>query len=173
MTSPTKSKTLKCYHCRSTFDFYPAHSGFGDEIFFYCDRCGTVACVDIYSHECQQFYQQYIETRTYDAKNKSDLEAFDANSERMRVAIAGNLDRCSCGGSFKADATPRCPICRNQLEWDQIVDQIDQQSDSQTPQYFRKHVSKGWRDIYYFVLNNRIVRNNWTKSGELSHPPRE
>jgi hypothetical protein len=155
------NKILHCYHCNSTFSYIYAHAGFGDEVFFYCDKCGMVATIDMYCKEYRPFYEKHIAVRTYDAQNKKDLEIFEENFSKMKQGILKNLKPCSCGGTFTIDAIPRCPVCSKELEWNQMVDEIDKTSGSTIPHYFKNFVKKGWKDIYYFVFNNRQIRNNW------------
>lgn len=156
---------MHCYHCNSSFNFEFAHAGFGDEIFFYCDQCGIVATVDTYSEEMSKgrFYEKYILGRKYNTHRKQDLAIFEENIKKMKIAISKGLQPCSCGGKFTIDAIPRCPVCNKELEWDKVVDEIDSNSDSVTPRYFKKILKKGWHDIYYFVFNGRQIRNNWKK----------
>ena len=149
---------LTCYHCQQSFRFYSAHAGFGDEIFFYCKTCDMVACVDIYREEARQFYQKHGLTQPY---QQSEHDLFTARFHQMKEDIARHLAPCSCGGLFTTATIRRCPHCRKPLDWEKVVDGIDQQSDSTIPHYFRRNVKRRWRDIYYFVFNDRLIRNSW------------
>ncbi len=129
------------------------HAGFGDEIYFYCDHCGMAASVDIYTKEMEngKFYERF-----YNLSTKKDFH-------KMKMEIIKFLKECGCGGKFTVEATPKCPICLKELEWNKIVDQLDKNSnmESPIPDYASKNIKKEWKDIYYFVFNNRLIRNNW------------
>ena len=155
---------LRCYHCQFSFKFYSAHAGFGDEIFFYCDLCGAVACIDFYRKEYNHFCEKHGLRRPY---AKHEIPLFAKRFKNMKIEIAQNLAPCACGGRFATNAIPRCPTCNKALQWKDMVDVIDEASESFTPHYFRKFVKKGWRDIYYFVFNDRLIRNNWN-SGAIN-----
>lgn len=154
---------ISCYHCNGLLEFEYHHSGFGDETFFYCEKCGMTAAVGLYGKEMSEgrFYERFNLVKKYDVRDKKDLLAFGDNFRKMRVEISRHLKDCLCGGRFTIDAIPRCPICRRELEWDKIIDEIDKNSKRFGQPSFRECLKKGWHDIYYFVFNGRIVRNNW------------
>src|SRR3989338_10806679 len=104
---------LSCYHCQSSFNFYSAHAGFGDEIFFYCSLCGMVSCVDIYGKACHDFYEKHGLLRPY---NKREIPLFAKRFKKMKIDIAQSLASCSCGGQFTTNAIPRCPTCKKELD---------------------------------------------------------
>lgn len=156
-------KKLHCYHCNSVFNYTSSHSGFGDEIYYYCNKCGFVATVDIYNEKMSagKFYEKHDLIKSYNPHNKQELRLFEKNFNDMKIEISDNLAACSCGGKFTIDAIPRCPICKKELEWNKIVDELDKNSDSANRHYFKENLKKGWHDIYYFIFNARQVRNNW------------
>ncbi len=157
--SGENDKTARCYHCSTTFRYHFFHAGFGDEHFFYCDHCGKVATIDWYTEQYTPFYEKFISPNGYDSQKPGELERFERDSRAMKSAIIQRLKLCSCGGRFAVDAMPRCPSCKRELEWNRFFDPIDK--DSRPPHYFRDSVKKGWQDIYYFVFNDRVVRNPW------------
>lgn len=158
-----KRLKISCYHCNELLEFEYHHSGFGDETFFYCEKCGMVATIDLYGKEMNEgrFYERFNLIKKYNVQNKKKLLAFENNFRKMRVEISQHLQNCLCGGGFSVDAIPRCPICNKEFEWDKTIDEIDISSGRTGQLSFRKCLKKGWRDIYWFIFNGRQVRNNW------------
>ena len=87
----------------------------------------------------------------------------------MLGEITKQLGDCWCGGRFTLEAVPRCPACSRELDWGKLVDRIDETAESYTRHYFRNSVKAGWKGIYYFIFNGRLVKEPWkSKSGSVS-----
>lgn len=158
-----KRRHTTCYHCTKPLEFDYHHSGFGDEIFFYCAKCGMVAVIHTYSRQMSEgkFYEKHNLMKQYNGQNEKSVLAFENNFKKMKVDISSRLNKCFCGGQFTAEAIPRCPHCGKELEWDKIIDEIDKNSGRGGQPRFRECLKKGWHDVYYFVFNGKQVNNNW------------
>src|SRR5215472_4842743 len=84
-----------CEHCLQAFAYRLVHNGFGDSAYAYCDQCGGTVTVDAWSQHPSNLHLQYQRPLSKGA------EPF--------------LKPCPCGGSFRADANPRCPHCKKLL----------------------------------------------------------
>jgi hypothetical protein len=88
----TKVDTGVCEVCGQSFNYLLIHNGFGDTAYAYCDKCGRTAFVSGWS-------------KNIPVAAKLKLHG-PVNPEAEAL-----LAPCSCGGAFRAGATPRCPHC--------------------------------------------------------------
>ncbi len=151
---------LRCYHCNSSFNFSHSHSGFSDEHFFYCDRCGITAVVEWYTKEYQQFYKEHIEP-SYDPSSVGDLAKFEEHTRKTRAVLSQHLQPCPCGGRYSVDAIPRCPHCRKAMEWDKVFDQIAEAFRARG--YHPENLEGGWHGVTCFVFDGRVIVDPWAK----------
>ncbi len=151
---------MDCYHCHTSFTYHFAHSGFGDEDFFYCDQCGAVAIVDWYSKQYRPFYEKYIHKNSYEAQKPESLAKFSKDKHDMLIEISQHLATCPCGGKFTIDAAPRCPYCKKRLLWKKIRELLQL---PYTPNNVLPSARDDWsNNVYYFIFNDRpIFRNFW------------
>ncbi|MBI1784131.1 hypothetical protein HYR69_03225 [Candidatus Sumerlaeota bacterium] len=76
-----------CEHCRKALGYYLIHNGFDESSYAYCDKCGMTALLNTY-YEDQPGIPRH---RCITSEGENRLAA------------------CSCGGSFRSGASPRCP----------------------------------------------------------------
>ncbi len=159
-------KTLTCYHCEAAIKYTNTHAASADQVFFYCNKCGIVTTLDRYSKEMEEgkFYDKFLKSKSYDLNDDFYMGQFWLDMKKMRREIEIHLAPCSCSGKFTADAVPRCPACKEELEWDKVADNLEKTTGRTMPHYFRRFIRKGWHDMYYFVFDLQIVRNNWLRA---------
>lgn len=90
----------KCPKCRADLGGVvrgPYHAGFSNVGFAYCDTCGRT--LEFGSHD--ETFRSIV-----GAQHPWGISA----EERLRVEE--RMRPCPCGGKFKFDAPPRCPICK-------------------------------------------------------------
>lgn len=92
----SKGDTGVCESCCQSFNYSLMHNGFGDTAYAYCDKCGRPAFVGGWSK---------------DIPVTAKLKLHGPVNPEAEALLAP----CSCGGVFRAGATPRCPHCRNPL----------------------------------------------------------
>ena len=80
--------------------------------------------------------------------------------EAITKDVENHLLPCSCGGSFRADASPRCSHCHESLSPILATKYIEAQADG---------TKKGWRweqkwnGLYCIVIEDKLVRDVWRK----------
>ncbi len=134
-----KQKRGRCPVCAHEFDYYLVHDGFSDTAHAYCDRCGATALLDMWFPRIPP---------------AADLRVHQAISK----AVEPWLSPCQCGGTFRADASPRCPTCGAPLGAEECRGFIERNAEG---------TKKGWRwqgkwvATYAIVVANRVVYDNW------------
>ena len=130
-----------CEHCQSQFQYFLVHNGFNDSAYAYCDKCGKQCLLSGWHREIPK---------------NAHLEVHKC----IKPEIEPLLQPCSCGGSFKFGASPRCPTCHAEL------------SAVKASIYFEKNAPgtiKGWRwqknwtDCYSVIIEGQVVNDNWIK----------
>lgn len=130
----------ECERCHGAFAYELIHNGFGDTAYAYCDRCGTTALLS-------GWYQ--------DIPAGAPLRVQGPIESETEVW----LQPCSCGGTFRRNATPRCPHCNAPLSAEIATRYIEKNAHG---------TKKGWRwqrswlGMYGIVIEGRIV-NNWRR----------
>ena len=128
-----------CETCRLKFEYSLIHNGFADTAYAYCDRCGTVTLLS-----------GWYENIPKDAPLRVQ-GPIEAKTERW-------LQACACGGTFRRDASPRCPHCNSCLSAELATRYLERNAPG---------TKKGWRwqrswlGTYSIVIAGRIVNNNW------------
>jgi hypothetical protein len=140
MAIMTRAKSVGvCEHCHKTFSYYLAHNGFNDSAYAYCDSCE-------YSVSLSGWYKG-IPARAHLQIHKrisKDVEPF--------------LKSCPCGGTFRADASPRCPHCLEVLSAIAAKQFIEANAPGS---------KKGWTwdctwdGLYSIVIEDKIVEDWW------------
>ena len=105
MYSPHKGT---CEHCGHSYRYSLLSAVFGDYSYAYCDRCGALATVGY----TNPLFLQFPPTERRDQVIDEAWEPF--------------LKPCRCGGSFRASAVPRCPICSKPLSAEAAASHIEQ-----------------------------------------------
>lgn len=128
----------QCEHCARNFTYRLAHNGFGDSAYGYCDRCCYTVQVDAWSKTPADLRLQYQRPLTAEA------EPF--------------LKSCLCGGTFRAQAPPRCPHCNLPLSAELATHYLEANAPG---------TAKGWRwdrrwdGLYSIIIEERVVTNWW------------
>ena len=86
----------RCEHCGHAFTYALLHNGFNDSAYAYCASCCNVAILSGWH------------------KGIPEQAAFRAHGPISQVTESW-LKPCPCGGSFMANASPRCPHCNQTL----------------------------------------------------------
>jgi hypothetical protein len=128
-----------CEHCKHTFSYELVHNGFNDSAFAYCNSCSTTA----------------ILSGWFEAIPRS---AGFVPHARISPQVEPWLQPCPCGGSFKADASPRCPHCNHALSAEAARSWIENNAPG---------TAKGWRwqnswsGVYSLLIERHLVKDNW------------
>ncbi|MEK7207844.1 MAG: hypothetical protein AAB134_08195 [Pseudomonadota bacterium] len=94
---------IDCPSCHSVIKLkqkYQYHIGFSNLGVLYCDSHSELLMFSTYN----PIYREII-----GAKHPWTL------SEKEKAKVEENLKPCSCGGRFRFDAPPRCPVCNASL----------------------------------------------------------
>lgn len=126
-----------CEHCAQSFEYMLVHNGFNESAYAYCDHCGQTALLDGWKVP----------------------PSIKITAQRPLESIAEHLlQPCPCGGSFKGNAVPRCPKCRQVLSAEVATEWIEAQAPG-TKKGWRWQ--RNWHGIYCIVIDGRLVRDNW------------
>jgi hypothetical protein len=129
----------RCEHCSRDFAYALLHNGFNDSAYAYCDSCCNVAVLSAWH------------------KGIPSGAAFRAHGP-ISEATESWLQPCPRGGSFKANASPRCPHCNGLLSAESARTWIEQNAAG---------IAKGWRwqgswsGLYCIVIEHQAVKDNW------------
>ena len=128
-----------CEHCNRTFGYSLVHNGFNGSSYAYCGTCGLTAILG--------------EWRVPRGVSVPPFAPISREVESL-------LQPCSCGGAFRAGASPRCPHCHEELSPDHAADYIEAQAPG---------TAKGWRwqrswdGVYCIIIENRVTHDIWTQ----------
>jgi hypothetical protein len=123
----------ECEHCSGTYRYSLWHSGFGETSYAYCDTCGQLATC--------------ATARFFPAMTPPHSPTYQVIEEEWESLLAP----CSCGGSFRQNASPRCVFCQKNLSAEHAAGHIERNS---------LGASKGWRwqrnwnGIYCIVMED-------------------
>ncbi len=137
----TEQKIGRCDKCSRQFNYSLMHCGFGDCLYAYCDNCGKTAFFDDYKppNELKGFVR-------YSSVNyiiPEQLEPF--------------IEKCSCGGNFKHDASPRCVHCKQTLSPIEANKYIKSDPPDKEGWYWQNN----WTGIYAIIIDDNKVNDNW------------
>ena len=82
-----------CEHCNVTYRYTLWNASFGGFSYCYCYTCGMLATID------------------YRNPRMALLPYTPLLHQEMDALWEPHLDPCSCGGTFRRGASPRCPRC--------------------------------------------------------------
>ena len=107
-------KILRCPNCKKDIHVKGTYNaGFGDEGFLYCDKDSAVLTFNAYD----ETYEKLVPNKMpWPPRAGGDL-----TTHEQRV-IERHLRPCPCGGRFRFQNKPRCPICGSSIE--KLVDSI-------------------------------------------------
>ena len=132
----TQDHNAACGSCNSTFQYYLIHSGFNESAYAYCELCGRTLIIAL-----------PFQTPGY----RSDLQPLGLISSHTEPY----LERCMCGGRFRAGASPRCPHCTSELSAEAATHFIEANAPG-TSTGFRWQQS--WQGIYCIVIQAKLVQ---------------
>ena len=126
-----------CENCKRNFAYATIHNGFNDSAFAYCDRCGRAAFFSAWSKRpSDAVFQQ--------GSLPSHLESLCAP--------------CECGGNFRANASPRCPHCHEELSAELAASYIERDA-AGTAKGWRWQ--RSWNGLYAIVIEGRSAKDPW------------
>lgn len=115
---------VKCAQCGHKFSINE-----GEGFFFHllhCDSCGEEISVGF--DEIGEAHVRYLKrlpgpycvaSSEFDKYMRDNYLGEPLSEEEYHIIVEQITGACSCGGSFKFDAPPRCPKCRStKLEYD-------------------------------------------------------
>jgi len=127
----------KCEHCGKAFRYKLIHNGFNESAYAYCERCGVTAILDGW---------------------KVPVEASLTIHKAITPDIEPLLAPCPCGGSFKAGASPRCPLCGSEISATEATEWIEGNAPGSEMGW---RWQENWTGLYAIVIEGRIVSDNW------------
>ena len=134
-----KLDTGNCDACARPFRYSLLHNGFADSAYAYCDKCGMTA-----------FISAWDKAIPLAAK----LKAHGPINPEAEILLAP----CVCGGTFRADASPRCPHCSVPLSADGAAKYIEENA-SGTSKGWRWQ--RSWQGLYAIVIEGRSCKGSW------------
>jgi hypothetical protein len=137
---PTDTGT--CDMCGRTFQYWLVHNGFNDSAYAYCDTCGCEASLSIW---CQ------------DIPPQAHLKPHGP----VNPEAEGLLRPCSCGGTFRAHATPRCPHCNSALSAESARSYIEANAPGSATGW---RWQGSWQGLYSLIVEGRSIKDNWLRS---------
>jgi hypothetical protein len=127
-----------CENCDQQFSYALIHNGFNDSAYAYCDICG-----------CTAFFSAWEPI-----PNGVSLRFHGSIDEEIEPL----LERCSCGGHFRADASPRCSHCEQPLSADEAGKYLEANALG-TAKGWRWQ--RNWRGLYCIIVEGRRVKSPW------------
>ena len=128
-----------CETCGQSFRYRLIHNGFDDSAFAYCDECGRTAILSCWCNEIPEG----VELEIHGPVN-SEAEAL--------------LEPCSCGGRFRASASPRCPRCRSPLSAEMARSYLEANASGTGSGWCWQTT---WDGTYSIVIEDNLVKDNW------------
>jgi hypothetical protein len=95
---------------------------------------------------------------SYWDKRMPKLPAGCATKQEICSELEEYIQPCSCGGSFKKGATPRCPHCGYQVSAEFAAPYIEHNALGTTKGW---RWQRNWHDSYCIVIENRVVNDNF------------
>jgi len=133
-----EQKVGVCDDCSETFRYDLIHNGFNDSAYSYCDSCGRTVLLNRFS------------SMSVSPNLKVHQRLWDGELERL-------LRPCPCGGKFRADASPRCPIAANLSPF--MAKRYREGNASGTKKGWIWQ--DNWSGIYAIVIEGKVVEDWW------------
>jgi hypothetical protein len=127
-----------CEHCHQSFNYKLIHNGFNDTAYVYCDMCGCTALVSAWS--------------------KLPVGLPIRFHERIGQEAEPFLQRCGCGGRFRASAGPRCPHCRQPLSPEIAAGYLEANAPGSAMGW---RWQRSWSGLYCIIIDGRSVKAQW------------
>jgi hypothetical protein len=126
-----------CEHCGRSFGYMLIHNGFNESVYAYCEACGRTAILD---------------------GRRLPTGAHIPLHQAIPADRGDLLQPCICGGRFRGDAGPRCPVCRKALSAQLAASWVEAQAPG-TVQGWRWQ--QNWQGLYCIVIEDQVVYDNW------------
>ena len=136
--------TGTCEHCDQQFSYALLHNGFNDTAYAYCDICGCTALLSAWSP-----VPDGVPIRFHECIGK-DVEPY--------------LKQCSCGGHFRAGASPRCPHCKHPLSAEHATEYLEANAPGTSKGWRWQH---NWMGLYCVIVEGLNVKDPWINQPKL------
>ena len=136
--------TAWCESCRVGFTYFLVHNGFNDSAYAYCDTCGMTALLSGWSKKIPAGV---------------NLKIHEVISE----SVEPFLQKCTCGGTFRRDASPRCPRCNSKLSATEAAKYIEANAPGAKKGW---RWQRNWQGLYCITIEGRVVNDNWKEAKE-------
>lgn len=133
----------RCEHCGQDFRWYLIHNGFNSTCHAYCANCGGTALLSLLG-------PALIRRNVYPGGIIPDLEPL--------------IGVCACGGSFRANAVPRCPSCRAELSAMEASKYIEPAEPGSQNEWRWQRRWTGPMALYAIIINGRQVEDPFRAS---------
>lgn len=126
-----------CDSCQTVFRFELVHNGFNESFHAYCDACGATLLLDTGDPRARSQMQRWTWAGSVDAEIESSVPA------------------CECGGKFRGSASPRCPVCKHELNAEEAAKWIEHSAPANR---WRRTWAwqRNWRGLYAIVIEDRV-----------------
>lgn len=132
-----------CERCGAHFDYFLVHNGFNDSAYAYCDTCGMTALLSGWAGNIPA----HVDLRVH---------------HPVTPEVEEHLRPCSCGGTFRAAGSPRCPNCQQPLSAERLTGEIERNAPGTNGGW---RWQQSWSGLYAIVIEGRMIEDNW-RSGE-------
>jgi hypothetical protein len=112
-------------------------NGFNDSVSAYCDTCGRLLLINVYSG----------------APNGVEYGTIDPDLEPL-------LQPCVCGGFFRARAVPRCPSCHGPLDAGDAASYIEANASGAKGGW---RWQRSWAGLYSIAVEIEPVHQEWPR----------
>jgi len=126
-----------CSCCEKQFGYYLIHNGFNDSSYAYCDLCGEICLLNLWTLPAG------VEIKEYGVVPKN-VEAL--------------LKPCKCGGTFRKSAAPRCPHCSSTLSATDAAKYIEANALGTKGGW---RWQRTWVGLYCIVIEERLSNDCW------------
>lgn len=141
---PQRPQIGRCDICDYSFAYDLCHCGFADMGYAYCERCGQTALLSGWFKGIPPAAQLRIH-------------------QAISIETEPHLEPCNCGGTFRCNASPRCPRCLQALSPDTAARWIEANAPGTLKGW---RWQRNWSDVYAIVIEGHRVCNNWRAQDE-------
>lgn len=83
-----------------------------------------------------------------------------ANFGPVSAETEAMLVPCACGGKFRRDASPRCPMCKSKLSAEQATWWLERDAPGTAAGW---RWQRSWAGLYALVIEHRSMDLRWAK----------
>jgi hypothetical protein len=138
-----------CDKCHGKFPYQIIHNGFNDTAYAYCDTCGITTFVG-----------------GWDDTDKPTDAPLNIHGPIL-PATEPWLRPCSCGGRFRHNASPHCPLCNAVLSAEAATSFIERNAEGTRSGW---RWQRSWSGIYCLIISDRVTKNNWSQVPDNPSP---